>query len=129
MFLEILQISQQTPVLKSLFACSFIKERLKHRCSQRHLENVLTGTVSYYDTSWKGFENVLAKSLEDVLKTSWKRFEDFLKMSWQDIFKTSSRRLENVLKMSWRRMTKMNIMVLTKTSSRRRIRDLLKSYG
>ena len=39
-------------------------------------------------------ENVLKRSLQDVLKTSSKRLEYVLKISW--------RRLENVLKASWR---------------------------
>ena len=63
--------------------------------------------------------------LEDVLKTSAKRLEDALKMSCRHFCKKSWRRLENVLKTSWqdvlktswRRMAKMNILVLTKTSS------------
>ena len=57
-------------------------------------------------------ENVLKRSLEDVLKISWGRFlQDFLKTFW--------RRLENVLKTSWKRMAKTNILVLIKTSWRR----------
>ena len=56
-------------------------------------------------------ENVLKISLQDVLKTSSKRLEDALKTSW--------RCFKDVLKTSWRHMAKTNILVLTKTSSRR----------
>ena len=65
-------------------------------------------------------ENVLKTSLQDVLKMSWRGFEDVLKMFWRSFCKMSWRRLENVLKTSWRRMAKTNILVLTKTPSRRR---------
>ena len=80
---------------------------------------------------WRLLEEVLARSLEDVLKTSWRHLENDLKTSWrclEDVFckaswrrfcETSWRCLENVLKTSWRRMTKTNILVLTKTSWRR----------
>ena len=51
-------------------------------------------------------EKVLKISLQDVLKTSSKHLEDVLKTFLQDVLKTSGRR-----------MTKANILVLTKTSS------------
>ena len=44
------------------------------------------------------------------MKTSWRRLEDILKASW--------RCLKNFLKMPWGRMTKTNLLVLIKTSSR-----------
>ena len=65
------------------------------------------------------FENVLKRSLQDILKTSSKRLEGVLKTSWrrlEDVLKTL---LQDVLKTSWRRMTKTIILVLIKTSSRR----------
>ena len=52
-----------------------------------------------------------------VLKTSWRCLEDVLKTSWRYLEDVFARRLEDVLKTSWRRMTKTNILVLTKTSS------------
>ena len=81
-------------------------------------------------TSWRCFENVLARRLEDVLKTSWRRLENVLKTSWRRIAKTnilvltktSWRRLEDVF---WRRKAKANIFVLIKTSWRR-LEDALK---
>ena len=88
------------------------------------------------------FENVLKRSLQDVLKTSWRRLQNVLNKSWrclEDVLKTSWRRLENVLKTSWRRMTKTSILVLIKTSSEdvwvrriysswsRRLQDVLKT--
>ena len=92
-------------------------------------ENVLKRSLQdVLKTSWRRLQNVLNKSwrcLEDVLKTSWRRLEDVwprrIYWSWpkrlQDVLKTSWRRLENVLKTSWRRMTKTSILVLIKTSS------------
>ena len=41
-----------------------------------------------------------------------------MKTSLQDVLKTFWRRVENVLKTSWRQMTKTNILVLIKTSSK-----------
>ena len=49
------------------------------------------------------FENVLKRSLKDVLKMSWRCIENALKMSWRRFCKTSWRRLEDVLKTSWKR--------------------------
>ena len=68
-------------------------------------------------------ENVLKTSCQDVkifwsgLQLSWRRLKDVLKTFLQDVLKTSWKRLEDVSKTSWRRMTKMNILVLIKTSS------------
>ena len=44
------------------------------------------------------------------------RFENVLKRSLQDVLKTSWRRVEDTLKTSWRHMTKTIILVLIKTS-------------
>ena len=52
-------------------------------------------------------ENVLKRSLQDVLKTSWRRLQNVLNKSWrclEDVLKTSWRRLEDVLKTSWKRL-------------------------
>ena len=70
----------------------------------------------------KRLEDIFAKGLEDALKTF---LQDFLKMSWRRLENVFWRRLgdalktlpEDVLKTS--RMTKANILVLTKTSWRR----------
>ena len=95
-------------------------------------------------TSWRCFENVLARRLEDVLKTSWRRIEDVLKMSWQDVLKKSWKRLEDVWPgriywswswrledVFWRRISKSNIFVLIKTFWKRLHQDdcLLGYYG
>ena len=92
-------------------------------------------------------ENVLKTSLQDVLKMSWRRFcktssrrfEDVLARRIEDVFqtswiglKTSWKRLQVILKtygpdeyifldqdVFWKCMTKGNILVLIKTSSRR----------
>ena len=86
-------------------------------------ENVLKRSLQdVLKTSWRRLQNVLNKSwrcLEDVLKTSWRRLEDVLKTFLQDVLKTSWRRLENVLKTSWRRMTKTIMLVLIKVFWRR----------
>ena len=44
-------------------------------------------------------ENILKRSLQDVLKTSWRRLQNVLNKSWRclkDVLKTSWRRLEDV---------------------------------
>ena len=72
-------------------------------------------------------ENVLKISLQNVLKMSWRRLQNVLKTFWrrfEEVLKMSWKRLEDVLKTSWRRlkdrhMARTNILVLTKTSSRR----------
>ena len=89
------------------------------------LENILK-------TSWRCLEYVFVRRLEYILKTPWRRFS---KTSWkclEDVLKTSKRRLEDVLQdvltTSWRRMTKMNILVLIKTSSSRAVLQKRWSY-
>ena len=75
---------------------------------RRRLENVLK-------TTWRCFEDVFARRLEDALKT-------FLKTSWRRmtkrnilvLIKASWRHLEDVF---WRRTSKPNMFVLVKTSS------------
>ena len=77
-------------------------------------------------TPWRYLEDAFARRLEDVFKTSWRRLEEVLKTSWRRledvwprlIYWSRSRRLEEVF---WRRMTKVNIFVLIKTSSSRRV--------
>ena len=121
--------------------------------SSRRLEDVLmTPWRHLAKTSWRCLEDVFktsSKRLEEVLKMSWKRFcktswrclknvlktsrrrmatsskrlEKVLKMSWKRFCKTSWRCLKNVLKTSRRRMAKTNILVSTKTSSRRLHQD------
>ena len=74
------------------------------------------------------FENVLKRSLQDVLKTSWRRLQNVLNKSW--------RCLEDVLKMSWRRFCKTSWRRLEDVWPRRiywswprRLEDVLKTYG
>ena len=63
------------------------------------LQNVLKmSSRRICETSWRRFEDVLARRLEDVLKTSWKRLEDVLARRLEDVLKTSWKRLEDVLK-------------------------------
>ena len=50
------------------------------------------------DTSWKRFEDIFARRIEDVLKTSSKCLGDVLKMSWRRFCKSSWRRFEDILK-------------------------------
>ena len=69
------------------------------------------------------FENVLKRSLQDILKTSSKRLEGVLKTSWRRLEDVSKTLLQDVLKTSWRHMTKTIILVLIKTSSRRLHQD------
>ena len=57
-------------------------------------------------------EYVLKTSLQDVLKISWRRFH---KTSWKRLEDVWPRRLEDIF---WGQMTKANIFVLIKTSSR-----------
>ena len=75
------------------------------------------------------FENVLKRSLQDVLKTSWRRLQNVLKMSWRPLEKVLNapwrcfedvvvRRLEDVLKSIWRRLGK---------RLWRRLKDILKA--
>ena len=80
-------------------------------------------------------ENVVRTSLQDVLKISWRRLEDVFKTSHrrlEDVFKTPWRRLEDVWPrriywswsrrledVFWRPLSKANMFVLIKTSSRR----------
>ena len=86
--------------------------------------------------SSKCLEDVLAWRLEDVLKmfwrrlgkTSWRRLKDVLKTSWRrlediwprQLYRSWSRCLQDIF---WRRMSKANIFVLMKTSSRRLHQD------
>ena len=67
-------------------------------------------------------ENILKRSLQDVLKTYSKRLEDVLKISWRRFCKTSWRRFKDVLKMSWRRLED-----VFKTSWRL-LEDVLKTF-
>ena len=112
------------------------------------LQNVLKmSSRRICETSWRRFEDVLARRLEDVLKTSWKRLEDVLKTSWkrlEDVLKTSWRRLKDIWPRQiywswprrledvfWRRMINKNIFVFIKTSWRRllkmKTKDVLRS--
>ena len=59
-------------------------------------------------TSWRCFEDVMARSLKDILKTSWRRFKDVFKNSWRRLedvwlrrlYCSCARRLEEVFKTS-----------------------------
>ena len=66
------------------------------------------------ETSWK-LVNKDSLTWWYVLNTPWRRLQNVLKTSW--------RCPEDVLKTSWRRMTKMSILILIKTSSRRLHQD------
>ena len=99
--------------------------------SWRGLEDVLK---IYWRRFWRRLEDVLKTSWIGLGKTSWRCLEDAFAGRLEEIFKTSWRRLktygqakyicldQDVLKTSWdvfrRRMTKANIFVLIKTSSR-----------
>ena len=82
-------------------------------------------------------ENVLKRSLQDVLKMSWRHLEDVLKISsehLEDILKMSSERLEDVLKMSCARRLEDVFKNVLKTSwqdvlktSWRRLENVLKA--
>ena len=93
-------------------------------------ENVLNRSLQdVLKTSWRRLQNVLNTSwrcLEDIFKTFWRRLEDVLKTLLQEVLKTSCktswRGLEGILKTSWRCMTKTIILVLIK-------RRLLKTYN
>ena len=69
-------------------------------------------------TSWRRRQNLLKIYWKHFCKTAWRRFQDFLARHLGYILKTSWRRFKNVFKTFWRRMTKKNILVLIKTSSR-----------
>ena len=71
---------------------------------QRHLENMLTRTLSFDDTSRKGLEDIFVRRLEDVLKTSSKLLEDVMEAFFQDVLKTSWRRFEDVFARHLRRL-------------------------
>ena len=76
------------------------------------------------DSFWKVFnlmtclENVLKRSLQNVLKTSWRHLQNVLRTSWRCLEDVFARHLEDVLKTSWKRMTKTIMLVLIKTSWR-----------
>ena len=67
------------PLRSVTYANLAVDNRLKNvlNTSQRHLEDMLTRTLSLDDTSRKGLEDVLKASLQD------------LKISWKDVLKTS----------------------------------------
>ena len=73
-----------------------------------------------FKTSWRCFQDVFARLLEDVLKTSWRCLEDVLKTLedvWiRQIYSSWPRGLEDVF---WRRMINKNIFAFIKTSWRR----------
>ena len=94
-------------VLKTCWSC--LEDILARR-----LENVLVRSLEdVLKTFWRSLENIL----KNILKTSWRCLKDVFVRRLQDVLKTSWRCLEDVLKTSWRRMTKTNILVLIKTSS------------
>ena len=79
------------------------------------LENVLKRSLQdVLETSWRCLQNVLNKSWichEDVLKTSWRRLEDVLKTFLQDVLKTYNQDDyagldQDVLKTSWKLLLK-----------------------
>ena len=74
-------------------------------------------------------ENVLKKSLQDVLMLSWRRLQNAFKTSlrcteyvfarvFEDVLKTSRTNIQVLIKTFRRRMSKVNIFVLVKTSWR-----------
>ena len=75
--------------------------------------------------SWKHLKDIFAIRLEDIFKTSlrrfyktsWRRLEDV----WARFINSSWRRLEPVF---WKSMTKVNILVLIRTSWRRLPQDV-----
>ena len=64
-------------------------------------------------------QDVLKTFLQDVLKTFWRRLEDVLKTFLQDVLKTYDQDEYIGLDQDvfWRSMSKVNILVLIKTSS------------
>ena len=72
--------------------------------SQRSLEDLLTTTVWLDDRSWKCFEDIYARRLEDtfsrsiIFKISWRRLQDVMKMYWKRFCKTSCRCFQDVFK-------------------------------
>ena len=95
-----------------------------------HLGNVLkTSLQNVLKMSWRLFCKTSSRrrSWRHFCKTFSRRLEDVLKTFLQDVFKTSwkhrenvlERCLENVLKTSWKCMSKTNVLVLIRTSSRR----------
>ena len=101
----------------------FLQDVLK--MFSRCLEDVLNmSSRRFCKTLWRCFEDVMKMSwhLQNVLKTSWRCLEDVFARGLEDDL---ARRLEDVLKTSWRhledilarRITKTNILILTKTSS------------
>ena len=68
---------------------------------------------------WKRLENVLKTSLQSVLKAFWRRLQNVLaRCLWICIEEVLKTFLQDALKTSGRRMTKANIFVLIKTSSK-----------
>ena len=87
--------------------------------SQKRVEYVSKtswGRVNNNSLTWWYFLKASWRSNEDIFG---RRFEDVFKTFWQDTLKMSWRRLENAFKTSWKRMTKVNILVLNKTSWKR----------
>ena len=71
-------------------------------------------------------QNVLKRSLQDVLKTSWRRLQNVLNKSWrclEDVLKTSWRRLGDVLKTFLKRCLEDVLR-----TSWKRLKDVLKTY-
>ena len=108
------------------------------KTSWRHLEDV-------WKRSWRRHKDVWPRRTywswpRRLIDAFWRRITrlniiDFiwhdqdafiLKISWQDVLKTPWRCPENFLKMYRTRMTKMNILVLTKTSWRRLVKTKAK---
>ena len=69
------------------------------------------------------FENVLKRSLQDVLRTPWGSLQNVLKMSWRRIENILARRLEDVLKMLWRHLLKTS----SEYKDERRLQDVFKT--
>ena len=74
-----------------------------------------------HNTIFKGPKklSISAKKRHCTLDVRPEYCQDVFKTSWRHLGKTSWRRLEDVLKTSWRHIAKTNILVLTKTSSKR----------
>ena len=77
------------------------------------------------------FENVLKRSLKDVLKTSWKRFQNVLMTSWrcfEDVLKTF---LKDVLNTSWRHFEDVLARLLKDflKTTLKRLKDVLTTYN
>ena len=74
--------------------------------------------------SWKYFEGIFARRVENVLKISWRHLEEILmknalKSSWRVFWRSISKANIFVLnKMSWRSRLKMNTRDVFETSSR-----------